>query len=391
MSKALEIFKSGTHTDMHGQRLTFTDEDLDQIIADYDPAVFAAPLVVGHPKTDDPAYGWVGKLAKAGDILTVTETDKLETAFAESVNQGRWRKISAAFFPPKHPANPKPGGWYLRHVGFLGAAAPAIKGLRPAEFSEADDDLVIVEFSEADFESRWVLGRLARSLRDWLLEKFDAETADKVIPDYLAREAERAGDRRHASEPDTAFAAAPDPSTTQPNTQTPEDTTVDPNKEQEQQAAAFAERETALQTREQELAAKEQALAEQAATARKEGIAEFAEQLVKDGKVLPREKEGLVAFMEAQDDEAVVEFAEGDTTVKKPGSDWLNAFLEGLPARVDFAERGAATDDEGHRDASFAAPAGYSVDADQLAIHNKAVAYQAKHQCDYTTAINAVS
>ena len=378
----LEIFKAGIHTGMDGKQYTFTEEDVKASVEAYDPALFSAPLVVGHPKVEDPAYGWVSGLAFKEGIVTA-DPEKVEPNFAEMVNDGRFPKISSSFWPPNHPSNPKPGVWYLRHVGFLGAAAPAVKGLKPASFSDEAADLVTIEFADADFESRWVLGRLARGLRDWMLEKFGAETADQVIPDYLARDAERAGDPQ-LMESQPAFAAPTD------TTHHHKEPTVDPNKDKEQQAADFAERETALQTREQELAAKEQKLAEQAAAARKGDIAEFAEKLVKEGKVLPREKEGLVAFMEAQDDETVVEFAEGDTTVKKPGSDWLNSFLEGLPPRVDFNERGAAEEDGGAT-AQFAAPAGYSVDPDSLAIHNKALAYQAKHQCDYTTAINAVS
>ena len=139
-----------------------------------------------------------------------------------------------------------------------------------------------------------------------------------------------------------------------------------------------------MQTREQELATREKKLAEQAAAARKEEIAEFAEKLVKEGKVLPRKRKAWLPSWKPRTTRTVVEFAEGDTTVKKPGSDWLNSFLEGLPPRVDFNERGAQEEDD-VATAQFAAPAGYSVDPEALAIHNKAVAYQAKHQCDYTT------
>jgi hypothetical protein len=47
------------------------------------------------------------------------------------VQAGRFKKLSASFWPPEHPENPAPGVWSLRHIGFLGAAVPAVLGLNP--------------------------------------------------------------------------------------------------------------------------------------------------------------------------------------------------------------------------------------------------------------------
>jgi hypothetical protein len=90
-------------------------------------------------------------------------------------------------------------------------------------------------------------------------------------------------------------------------------------------------------------------------------------------------------------DSDTVSFAEGETTVSKPCNEWLREFLQCLPQQVDFAERSAAEDEEAAGVASFAAPAGFTVDAERLALHNKALTYQTKHQCDYNTALAAVS
>ena len=59
----LEIFKSGQHTDSQGREWAFSREDMEASVAAYDPAVFSAPLVVGHPQMEDPAYGWVESLS----------------------------------------------------------------------------------------------------------------------------------------------------------------------------------------------------------------------------------------------------------------------------------------------------------------------------------------
>lgn len=124
----IEIFRTGTHTATSGRQLAFSDADLAAIAAAYDPARHEAPLVVGHPETDAPAYGWVTALA-ATDGRLQASVSQLDPAFAELVREGRFKKISAAFYAPDAAANPTPGTWHLKHVGFLGAAPPAVKGL----------------------------------------------------------------------------------------------------------------------------------------------------------------------------------------------------------------------------------------------------------------------
>ena len=70
----------------------------------------------------------------------------MDAAFAETVAAGRFKKIFASFYSPDAPANPVPGVYYLRHVGFLGAQPPAVTGLRSPEF--ADNEAGVVEFAD---------------------------------------------------------------------------------------------------------------------------------------------------------------------------------------------------------------------------------------------------
>ena len=58
-----------------------------------------------------------------GDLLA--EPDQLDPQFAELVGNGRFKKVSASFYLPDSPNNPKPGTLYLRHVGFLLAQPPS--------------------------------------------------------------------------------------------------------------------------------------------------------------------------------------------------------------------------------------------------------------------------
>jgi hypothetical protein len=132
----IEIFKPGTFTSVEGEAMTFTSADMVELAESYDAATNPAPLVIGHPGMADPAYGWVKGLSVVGDVL-IAETEKVESSFAESVNDGRYKKISARLYPRDHPANPTPGKLHIQHVGFFGAHAVAVKGLKPASFSEA--------------------------------------------------------------------------------------------------------------------------------------------------------------------------------------------------------------------------------------------------------------
>ena len=64
---SLHIFKPGRQTAMSGATLDFSESDLAACAQAYDPALHEAPLVIGHPKHDGPAYGWVKSLAAGKD------------------------------------------------------------------------------------------------------------------------------------------------------------------------------------------------------------------------------------------------------------------------------------------------------------------------------------
>lgn len=141
----IEIFKAGTRKDAHGIEITLTPEDLQQAVESYSPEYHEAPAVVGHPQHNHPAYGWVKRLALDGDVLKA-EFDQIDPEFAEMVEAGRFKKVSASFYLANSPNNPKQGSLYLRHVGFLGAMPPAVKGLRNPEFAEGEEG--VVDFCE---------------------------------------------------------------------------------------------------------------------------------------------------------------------------------------------------------------------------------------------------
>jgi hypothetical protein len=139
----MEVFRAGDY----GPKGAFTAADLEQIADSYDPAWHEAPVVLGHPKSDAPAYGWVSKLkAVSGTLLA--KLRQVDPKFRESVDQGRFKKRSVALY--RVDKGNGASGWYLRHLGFLGAMPPEVKGLTDASFGQE-------EFESYDFDEERIM------------------------------------------------------------------------------------------------------------------------------------------------------------------------------------------------------------------------------------------
>lgn len=346
-TRKVEVFRPGTFTAMNGQSYAFTSEDVDAMVAGYDANGAPAPVVVGHPSHDDPAFGWVRGFEVNEDGTLVAEIGDLAPEFVDAVSAGRYRKISMKFFSPTAANNPKPGTYYPRHVGFLGGAAPAVSGLAPVQFAETGgDDLIEIEFAERTFED---VGGLFRRIREWLIENRSREEADQVLPSYTIQWIEDA-----AREPESI----PDPGFT--------DTQSEPEQEDPDMDTANAARAAELDKRERALASAE--------------AVAFADGLVTAGKLLPAQRDGAVALLtelsagEVED----IAFSSDGSEVKAAPAEVLRDLLSATPEVVPMGDvdQGAAPDEAS---VAFAAPDGLSVDPDGLELHSKALAYQREH------------
>ena len=267
------------------------------------------------------------------------------------MRQGAYKKISASFFSTDSPRYPAPGTLYLRHVGFLGAQPPAVKGLAGVTFGEGEEGVVQFAAPLAEPLGLNQLARIVRNLREFLLDKFDREQANDVVPDYLVEELEERARRpalaavtgpAYAEAPlEPACPAAPEPPTApapQATALPPQGTAMTPEQlaqaeaelaarqaDVERKEAAFAERETRL-------AAVDQA---QAALA----LGRRLDELIQAGRVLPADRERLLSFMAALDQEQTVSFGEGEGAATRSARDCLFEYLAAQPPRVDFGER----------------------------------------------------
>lgn len=131
----IHVLKAGTWP-AHPRDLTLTDSDLAAIAAAYDPGAYQAPVVIGHPENDHPAYGWVLGLSLAADGLWAEA--EVTPSLVDAIEGGHYRTVSVSLWPPGASGNPKPEGWSLKHIGFLGAKPPAVKGLVPLKLAAAD-------------------------------------------------------------------------------------------------------------------------------------------------------------------------------------------------------------------------------------------------------------
>ena len=158
--KWIEVFKGGQQTDSKGRKHD-GDKVIERALSTFNAAEYSPPLVIGHPKTDSPAFGWIGgvrKTVKNGVNHLEAGLKQIYPEVAQMVKDGLFKKVSASFYEDGR----------LRHVGLLGAAAPAVKGLADVAFTEGAECFdfespVKAEasstFTEADLERARAEGR----------------------------------------------------------------------------------------------------------------------------------------------------------------------------------------------------------------------------------------
>lgn len=344
---AIHIFKTGRHTDMNGTKLPFTRSDLEACVKAYDPAIHEAPLVIGHPKTNDPAWGWVKSLSLDGADLNA-EPRQVDPQFAEMVAAGRWKKISSSFYLPDSPNNPKPGTLYLRHVGFLGAQPPSVKGLAQVSFGEQEEG--VVEFSDwGNVTNASLWGRL----RDFMIAQFGLDETDRVLPPWQV-ESLREDAWRNDETRDPGFSER--------------------NPTLQKESNAMTEDEIkALQAENTRLKNEATQRAEQDAKRKQDTLhadnVSYAEKLVAAGQLAPAAKSIVVAVLDAvSGGDQPVEFAEGDT--RTPLATAFKSLLDGAEPVLNFSEH--ATKDRVIPEVPSVSAEFAEADPDRLALHQKA-------------------
>jgi hypothetical protein len=122
-----EIFRAGDY----GAKGTYGADDLDKMVANFNTSD-QVPIVVGHPETDSPAWGWLAAVKRAGDVL-MGKVGELHKDFAQALAEHKFRNRSVRI--ARTATGPK-----LLHLGFLGATLPQVEGLKQtAQFAGVGD------------------------------------------------------------------------------------------------------------------------------------------------------------------------------------------------------------------------------------------------------------
>lgn len=346
--KWIEIFRGGEQKDSLGRKHD-GDKMIDTALSLFNAEEHEPPVVIGHPKNNAPAFGWIQALKKEGHSLFAKFKDT-QPEFVDMVERGLFKKRSAAFYPDGS----------LRHVGFLGAKPPAVKGLADIAFSE--EDSLVFEFSDCspqgqlkdclpqgqlkdcspqgqefhdDFKFRAV-SRIISNLRDFIIAKFDLDTANNIANIFDIETISEPTEEKESP----LFSQQKESEVVMSGATTFSQADMDRAK---QEAAEEARKKTRQEFEEKEndrVSKLEQNLIKQKEDLHKKEIRSFVESGVKDGKILPAwDKAGLTEFMEGLDYETEIEFSDSDgKTVKTNQLDKFKCLLEILPKTVNFEE-----------------------------------------------------
>lgn len=389
----IEIFKKGTHVSASGEKLSFGDRELDEIVETYDPQHFRAPLIITHntfgvpdhkladysaddgelPTSKRLAFGFPEKLKRVGDAI-VGVFNKISPKFEKLNREGAILAISSSLYRPTSPANPYPGKWALRHVAGLGAEAPAVKGMTPLSLSElpsADlgDEFAIafseeegvVDFASVDFGTwTWnAVGDAFRGMREWIIENWDSETADRVLPSSLI------GILQQES-------GMPDPLQWELNSLRERIARLEGANEINEGYSMTEEQTQDFTEREAKITQREQAIAQREAELRKAEFIQFCETELKD-RLTPAiaSTDEVVAFMEHLQASEPVAFSDANTQAPL---DWFKGFLKKIPPQV-FYDR--LPGDEPNPAPSFSAPDSADFDEDSRKLDAEIRSYMA--------------
>ncbi|AXV65269.1 hypothetical protein D0907_08300 [Pseudoalteromonas lipolytica] len=330
-----EVFKAGTQTDSKGKTQTFSNADLNSVVANFTPKT--APLVIGHPKMDSPAWGWASEL-KAEDGVLYAKADEVSSEFAQAVEDKRYPNRSVRLEKVEN-------GYKLAHIGYLGGKPPAVEGLAWQFNQDENVDTLTFEFSAGDMDSISLrtsntLTRLMGNLRNFITDRFGSEAADKVVPEYesewLKEETIIAEHERSKSNAEFSKGGAIDTEINSDATPpTHEDNAMD-----EEEKKALQDQLDAANAKNQQLEYNQRVTAAKT----------FINDEVNSGNA-PRltNTEGVAEFMASLDDgDTTFEFAaaDGENQALKP-ADWFKGFLKGLPEQTGLTSEFNKDDTDG--------------------------------------------
>lgn len=297
---SVEIFSVGKHRG--SSVINITESDLDEMVNSFNELGtkegFRPVLKLGHEDAQKyfgqrkgaPNLGFVEKIWKEGSKI-LANFSNVPDALVELIKQRRYNAVSIEMFP-KTEFGGQSFQNVLTAVALLGAELPAVKGLKELAatlFTEADD----LEFT----------GEFIKLTH--LEEDNMATFSQEQVDDLIAAAVNKARDEVKA--------------------------------EFSEQISELTEKVTAAEKDRDEAANTLQAFEEKSRTAQAESLVDDA---IKDGKILPAQKDEILAF--ALSLTGSVKFGDNE----KSAADTFKSFIAGLPKQVDLSEVGVGGGDK---------------------------------------------
>ena len=291
LSKPIELFYAGTHTDFRRKVVTIGKSELEQSVSWFNSNGGRLPLVVGHPDSEDDHFGVATKLGINNGRVVITEVDGLDRSFRKIVNSGELPRVSAKIRLKGHPSN-QSGGIEFQHAGFFGKSRVALDQLKEASFSA---------FNELEFYFNFMDKKKVKSTVG------DDETMDETIGEDETKDEEKEPKKKGKTMEYSAF---------------------------ETEKLAF-EKEVATFRRAQK-------------------IEPLVEAWVREGKISPIAKSGLVAVFSALPEDLDVSFSDADgDEATQSAVDFLSEFMAALPVQITYGEISADKGEKKTPTASF--------------------------------------
>jgi len=165
-----EVFKAGKWTDSSGRTRSFSEADIDQIVASFNEKTGRnsqgrnVPLFIGHPSGEAPAYGWVEKVWRQGKSMFAKFKD-IPKKMKSALDDKAFKDVSISLDGIK--------GHVLQHIGLTNM--PAVAGLAGFEFNLNQLPEGAVQYST---ELNKPLEDEASGILTWLKGKFKKEQED---------------------------------------------------------------------------------------------------------------------------------------------------------------------------------------------------------------------
>lgn len=297
----MELFRAGSQTDSSGHTKEWTEKDLDKIVSQFKSEGDEVPATLGHKVTDAPAFAWFKKVWRDGNTL-FGEMGDIVPEFATMLKNKMFKNRSIALRPDLS----------LRHIAFLGAERPAIKGLENFAFKAEDEEFTTIEFSENDETILTAIKETITNLFTKELKPEDSEMAELEEAKLKIAELEKSN-------------------------------------------GEFSEKvktlESEKETISKELETEKNTFSEYKENQVKSEFSAYLDKQIEAGKIFPANKEANLKLMLSLNGQESLDYAEGDETVKKSQVDVFKANLESAKEVINFSET-ATKDKSASGDAS---------------------------------------